>query len=173
MRNYHAVITKVRGVFEGVTGTIEFEEDYPTRSSVVATIPPATVDTGMEVRDNHLRSPDFLGAEQFPTLGFRSTGIEPAGNGYAITGDLTIRGVTRPVTLQAEFLGAVRNMQGVRHAGFEASTKIKRSDWGLTWNVGLESGGWLVSDEITIELEVAADEVAAVAAGEGAAAGVA
>jgi len=169
----HMMITKVRGIFKAVTGTIEFDEEDPTRSSVVATIPAATVDTGTEMRDKHLRSPDFLDAEQFPAMEFRSTAIERAGDGYAITGDLTIRGVTRPVTLQAEFLGIVKNMQGVRHAGFEASTKIKRSDWGLAWNVGLETGGWLVSDEITIELEVAADEVAAAATGEAATTGAA
>jgi polyisoprenoid-binding protein YceI len=169
----HMMITKVRGIFKGVSGTVEFDEEDPTRSSVVATIPAATVDTGMEARDSHLRSADFLDAETFPTLEFRSTGIERAGDRFRITGDLTIHGVTRPVTLEAEFLGIVRSMKGVRHAGFEASTTIKRSDWGLTWNVGLETGGWLVSDEISIELEVAADEVAAVPAGELAAAGVA
>ena len=168
----HMMITKVRGIFRDVTGTITFDETSPARSRVEVTIPAETIETGMEARDNHLRSADFLDAESFPTLEFRSTAIEPAGDGYRITGDLTIRGVTRPVTLDAEFLGTVKNMQGVRHAGFEASTRIKRSDWGLTWNVGLETGGWLVSDEISIELEVATDEVVAVPAGELAAAGV-
>jgi polyisoprenoid-binding protein YceI len=133
---------------------------------VEVTIPAATVETGMEPRDNHLRSADFLDVENHPTLAFRSASIAPKGDRWAIAGDLTIRGVTRPVVLDAEALGVVQGMDGRRHAGFEASTKIKRSDWGLTWNVGLEAGGWLVSDEIVIELEVAADEVAPVAAGE-------
>lgn len=159
----HMMITKVRGIFENVTGTIAYDEADPARSSVEVTIPTATVETGMEARDNHLRSPDFLDAENHPAMTFRSTSIVPTGDRWAITGDLTIRGVTRSVILDAEALGVVQGMDGRRHAGFEASTKIKRSDWGLTWNVGLEAGGWLVSDEIAIELEVAADEVAAVA----------
>ncbi len=166
----HLMVTKVRGMFKGVTGTIDLDEATPASSSVQVTIPAATVETGQEMRDNHLRSADFLDVETFPTLTFTSTAIAPKGDRWAITGDLTIHGVTRPVTLDAEQLGIVRALDGRRHAGFEAHTKIKRSDWGLTWNVGLESGGWLVSDEITIDLEVAADEVAVA---EGAAAGAA
>jgi polyisoprenoid-binding protein YceI len=162
----HMMITKVRGIFKNVSGTIEYDEADPTRSSVEVTIPTATVETGMEARDNHLRSADFLDVETHPTMTFRSTSIAPRGDRWAITGELTIRGVTRPVVLDAEALGIVKGMDGRRHAGFEATTKVKRSDWGLTWNVGLEAGGWLVSDEIAIELEVAADEVAPVAAGE-------
>ena len=162
----HMMITKVRGIFKGVTGTIDYDEADPTRSAVEVTIPAATVETGMEPRDNHLRSADFLDVERFPTLTFRSTSIARKGGRWEIAGDLTIRGVTRPVVLDTEALGVVTGMDGRRHAGFEATTKIKRSDWGLTWNVGLEAGGWLVSDEIVIELEVAADEVAPVAARE-------
>ncbi len=156
----HMMITKVRGIFKEVTGTIEYDENDPSRSFVEVTIPTATVETGMEARDNHLRSPDFLDVESHPAMTFRSTSIAPKGDRWTITGDLTIRGVTRPVVLDAEALGIVQGMDGRRHAGFEAATKIKRSDWGLTWNVGLEAGGWLVSDEVSIELEVAADEVA-------------
>jgi polyisoprenoid-binding protein YceI len=162
----HMMITKVRGIFKGVTGTIEFDEANPASSRVEVAIPAATVETGMEPRDNHLRSADFLDAEAYPTLTFVSTAIAPKGEHWAITGDLTIRGVTRPVVLVAETLGIVTGMDGRRHAGFEAATKIKRSDWGLTWNVGLEAGGWLVSDDISIELEVAADELAAAGTGE-------
>ena len=160
----HMMITKTRGIFTGVTGTIDFDEANPAASSVSVTIAAASIDTGMEPRDNHLRSADFLDAESFPTLTFVSTSIEPKGDRWAITGDLSIRGVTRSVVLDTEFLGVVKAMDGRRHAGFEATTKIKRSDFGLTWNVGLETGGWLVSDEIAIELEVAADELAAVPA---------
>jgi polyisoprenoid-binding protein YceI len=162
----HMMITKVRGIFKGVTGTIEYDEADPAGSRVEVAIPAATVETGMEARDAHLRSADFLDAENHPTLTFVSAGIAPKGDRWAITGDLAIRGVTRPVVLDAEALGIVTGMDGRRHAGFEATTKIKRSDWGLTWNVGLEAGGWLVSDEISIDLEVAADELAPVAADE-------
>ena len=158
----HMMITKTRGIFKGVTGTLDFDEADPTASSVSVVIPAASIETGMEPRDKHLRSADFLSAESFPTLTFTSTSIEQNGARWAITGDLAIRGVTRSVVLDTEHLGIVTGMDGRRHAGFEATTKIKRSDWGLTWNVGLEAGGWLVSDDVTIELEVAADELAAV-----------
>ena len=161
----HMMITKTRGIFTGVTGTIDFDEANPAASSVSVTIAAASIDTGMEPRDNHLRSADFLDAESFPTLTFVSTSIEPKGDRWAITGDLSIRGVSRSVVLDTEFLGVVKAMDGRRHAGFEATTRIKRSDWGLTWNVGLEAGGFLVSDDVMIELEVAADELAATAAG--------
>jgi polyisoprenoid-binding protein YceI len=161
----HIMITKVRGLFKGVTGTIDFDEANPAASSVSVEIPAATVDTGMEPRDNHLRSADFFDVESYPTISFRSTAIEPKGDHWAMSGDLTIRGVTRPVVLDTERLGIVTAMDGRRHAGFEATTRIKRSEWGLTWNVGLEAGGWLVSDDVTIELEVAADELAATPAG--------
>jgi len=160
----HMMITKVRGIFKGVTGTIDFDEANPTASSVSVVIAAATIDTGTEKRDEHLRSADFLDAETFPTLTFKSTSIEQKGDRWAITGDLAIHGATRSVVLDTERLGIVSGMDGRRHAGFEATTKIKRSDWGLTWNMGLEAGGWLVSDDVTIELEVAADELAAVAA---------
>lgn len=157
----HMMITKVRGIFKGVTGTIDFDEANPARSRVDVTIPAGTIETGTEARDNHLRSADFLDVDRHPTLAFASTGIAPSRDRWAITGDLTIRGVTRPVILEGEALGIVTGMDGRRHAGFEATTKIRRSDWGLSWNVSLEAGGWLVSDEIVIDLEVAADEVAA------------
>jgi polyisoprenoid-binding protein YceI len=163
----HMMITKVRGIFKGVTGTLDFDEADPAASRVEVAIPAATVESGMEARDNHLRSADFLDADTYPELTFASTGIAPKGDRWAITGDLTIRGVTRPVVLDTEALGIVTGMDGRRHAGFEATTKIRRSEWGLTWNVGLEAGGWLVSDDVAIELEVAADELAAVAADDG------
>jgi len=162
----HMMITKVRGIFKGVTGTIDFNEADPASSSVEVTIPSGTIETGMEPRDSHLRSADFLDAENHPTLTFVSRGIAPQGDRWAIKGDLTIRGVARPVVLDAAPLGVVTGMDGRRHAGFEASARIRRSEWGLGWNVGLEAGGWLVSDEIVIELEVAADEVATAASGD-------
>jgi polyisoprenoid-binding protein YceI len=157
----HMMITTVRGHFDGATGTIELDEDDLTRSSVVATLDASTVDTGMAQRDAHLRSADFLDAERFPAITFRSTRIEKAGHGYRIVGDLTIRDVTRSVTLEAGFLGIIPGMQGGRHAGFTARTRIDREAWGLTWNVGLEAGGWLVGREITISIDAAADQAAA------------
>ncbi len=160
----HMMITKVRGIFKDVTGSIDFDEANPAASSVSVVIPAATIETGMPKRDDHLRSADFLDSANFPTLTFTSRSIAPQGDRWAISGDLTIRGVTRPLVLDTGHLGVVAGMDGRRHAGFEATTKIKRSDWGLTWNVGLEAGGWLVSDDVTIELEVAADELASVVA---------
>ena len=162
----HMMITKVRGIFKGVTGTIDFDESDPTKSSVEVRIPAASIDSGVEMRDNHLRSADFLDVEHFPALTFTSTSIASKGDRWALTGDLVIRGVSRPVVLDTENLGIVTAMDGRRHAGFEATTRIKRSEWGLTWNVGLEAGGWLVSDDITIDLEVAADELAVVPSAE-------
>lgn len=157
----HMMITSVRGHFAGATGRIDFDEADPTNSYVEATLDTSTIDTGQAQRDGHLKSPDFLDAEKWPTLTFRSTKIEKAGDGYRIAGDLTIRDVTKPVVLEADFLGIVRSMQGGRHAGFSAKTKIDREAWGLTWNVGLEAGGWLVGKEVTISIDAAADEVVA------------
>jgi len=157
----HMMITTVRGHFAGATGTIEFDEADPTNSSVEATLDASTIDTGQAQRDGHLRSPDFLDVERFPVITFRSTRIEKAGDGFKVTGDLTIRDVTRSVVLDAEFLGVVRSMQGGRHAGFTARTKLDRESFGLTWNVGLEAGGWLVGRDITISIDAAADQPAA------------
>jgi polyisoprenoid-binding protein YceI len=116
----------------------------------------ASIDTGQDARDQHLRSADFLETETHPTIDFASTRIEPAGDDYRIHGDLTIRGVTRPVVLDAEFAGTVPNMQGGTRAAFSATTAIDRDDFGLTWNVALEQGGWLVSKTIRVEMDVAA-----------------
>ncbi len=163
----HMMVTKVRGEFGGVTGTISFDEANPAASSVEVTILVASVDSGVEMRDNHIRSADFLDAEHYPSMTFRSTSIAPKGDRWTLTGDLTIRGVTHSIAIDAEHLGIVPGMRGPgRHVGFEGHVKIKRSDWGLTWNVGLEAGGWLVSDDLQIDLEVAADEVVAAASAD-------
>jgi polyisoprenoid-binding protein YceI len=155
----HMMITTVRGHFGGVEGTIEYDESNPLRSTVTARIPVATIDTGFEQRDGHLRSPDFLDAENHPYIEFRSTRIEPARDGALLHGDLTIRGVTRPVTLEVEQTEVVTGLQGGRITAFSATTKINREDWGLTWNVALESGGWVVGKEIKIAIEIEAAEV--------------
>jgi polyisoprenoid-binding protein YceI len=109
----------------------------------------------MEARDAHLGSADFFDAATYPEIVFRSTHVARSGDGYKIDGDLTIRGETRPVTLDAEIAGVVPNLQGGRRAAFSASTKISRKAWGLTWNVALESGGFLVGDDIKITMDIA------------------
>jgi polyisoprenoid-binding protein YceI len=160
----HMMVTTVRGQFRKFSVDVDFDEAHPERSSVAAHIDASSIDTGMEARDAHLRSGDFFDAETFPELTFRSTSIEASGDGYTIEGDLTIKGVTRPVTLEAEIGGVVPNLQGGRRAAFDATTKISRKAWGLTWNVALESGGFLVGDDIKISIDVAV--VAAEAAAE-------
>jgi len=164
----HMMVTTVRGQFRKFSVDVDFDQENPERSSVAAHIEASSIDTGMEARDAHLRSGDFFDAETFPELTFRSTKIEASGDGDEITGDLTIRGVTRPVTLDAEIGGVVPNLQGGLRAAFAATTKISRKAWGLTWNVALESGGLLVGDDIKISIDVAT--VAAEAAAEKAAA---
>ena len=152
----HMMVTTVRGQFRKFSVDLDFDEENPERSSVAAHIEASSIDTGMEARDAHLRSGDFFDAESFPELSFRSTKIAASGDSYRIDGDLTIKGVTRPVTLEAEIGGVVPNLQGGRRAAFSATTKISRKAWGLTWNVALESGGFLVGDDIKISLEIAA-----------------
>lgn len=160
----HMMVATVRGHVAGLAGAIDFDEAAPEHSSVEVRIPIATITTGMEARDNHLRSPDFFAAEQFPFVVFKSTGIEPDGDAFKMRGDLTIRDVTRPVVLETTLDGIVPGPQGGRLAAFEAHTKIKRADWGLTWNKAIETGGWVVGDEIRIDLDLEAVQTAKVAA---------
>jgi polyisoprenoid-binding protein YceI len=160
----HMVVATVRGQLSGIVGAIDFDEAAPERSSVEVRIPTATITTGMEARDNHLRSGDFFAAEEFPFMVFKSTEIKPDGAAFKIRGDLTIRDVTRPVVLETTLDGIVPGMQGGRLAAFDAHTKIKRADWGLNWNKAIETGGWVVGDEIKIDLDLEAVEVANVAA---------
>ncbi len=155
----HMMITTVRGSFNKITGTIEFDPANPAAASVEAVIDTTSMtSTGVEQRDQHLQSPDFLDVANFPTITFKSTKIEPnaAGTEAKIHGDLTIKGVTRPVVLEAELLGQGKTPFGTTVAGFNGKTKINREDFGLTWNMALETGGWLVAKDITIELDVEA-----------------
>lgn len=152
----HMMVTTVRGRLQLAGATIDFDPQRPERGSVEVRIDAASIDTGVEQRDAHLRSPDFLDAEQHPYITFRSTRIEPHGDGYRIHGDLTIRGVSRPVTLDAEIGGVVADMRGGERAAFGARTRIDREAWGLNWNVALEAGGWLVGKEFGVEIELAA-----------------
>jgi polyisoprenoid-binding protein YceI len=151
----HMMVSKVRGSFRRFTMDVEFDPEHPEQGRVTAVAEASSIDTGQEQRDAHLRSADFLDAEAFPTLVFTSTGVEAGEHGeYKLNGDLTIRGVTRPVTFDAEFVGDVANAQGGRSAGFSASAKLRRQDWGLTWNMGLEAGGLVVSDEVSVDVDV-------------------
>jgi len=150
------LLSRVRGRFTGFSGAITIADD-PARSSGEATIEAASVDTGNPDRDAHLRSPDFLDVERFPTLSFRSTAVTEDGAGsYRVDGDLTIRGVTRPVTLELEYLGWSDDPWGGKRAGFSASTEIDRHDFGATWNLAVETGGVVVGRKVRIELEIEA-----------------
>ena len=152
----HLMISKVRGRFTDFQGDITVAE-RPEDSSVFVEIDAASVSSADEKRDGHLRSADFFDVETFPSLSFRSTGVEPVrGDDWKVTGELTIRGVTRPVVLDVEFTGATTTPWGEHRIGFSASTEIDREDWGLTWNQALETGGVLVGKKIRIELDVEA-----------------
>ena len=153
----HMVVTKARGRFTRWAGSVDLDEKDLTRSLVTVRIDADSIDTGHADRDAHLRSPDFLDAASHPQLEFRSTGIDRVDvERYRIHGDLTIRGVTRRVTLDAELGGIKADPWGAQRAGFSARTKIDRRDFGLVWNVGLETGGVLVGHEIKIHLEAQA-----------------
>jgi polyisoprenoid-binding protein YceI len=161
----HMMVTKVRGKFTDVRGSIDFDEADPTRSSAEIVIGAASIDTGVGPRDAHLRSADFLDAEQHPELVIRTTSITPKRGGtYSVTADATVRGVTRPVELDAEVLGFYSSMDGARRVGISARTTINRKDWGLDWNVALETGGWLVSEQVAFDIELALEQVSAAAA---------
>lgn len=162
----HMMVTTVRGSMAIRDLDLTFDPDDIAGSRVRVTLDAATIDTGTEMRDNHLRSADFLDVEHFPTLEFASTRIEPDGDDYRIHGDLTIRGTTRPVVLTAEYGGIVANAKGGRTAGFSATTRINREDFGLTWNVALESGGVLVGKEIRIVIDLEVNSAVASAGAE-------
>ena len=151
----HMMVTTVRGQFHKFAVAMNFDEAHPELSTVEAHIDASSIDTGMDARDVHLRSEDFFDAAKYPELVFRSTGIKKVGDNYTIDGELTMHGQTLPVTLDAEIGGIVPDMRGGHRAGFSASTKISRKEWGLTWNGALESGGVLVGDEVKITMDVA------------------
>jgi polyisoprenoid-binding protein YceI len=152
----HLMITKVRGRFRDVSGAVTIDNE-PERSHVEVELKAASLDSGNPDRDAQLRSPDFFDVEQYPTITFRSTKVEAVASGnWAVTGDLTVRDVTRPVTLQVEFDGANTSPIGDERIAFSAATEIDREDWGLTWNMALETGGVLVGKKVRIELNVQA-----------------
>ena len=150
----HMMISTVRGKFNKFSGTIDFNEADPTHSSIDVSIDVASIDTRDEKRDGHLKSGDFFDVEKFPAITFKSTKVEKVSDSTAkVTGDLTIRGVSRPVVLDVTYAGQAKSPWGTTSAGFSASTKISRKDWGLTWNVALETGGVLVGEDISIAIE--------------------
>lgn len=156
----HAMVTKVRGAFNDFSGTAKINGDDLSQSSANVTLKVASIDTRNADRDNHLRTNDFLQAEDYPEITFSSTSITQNGeNDFDVTGDLTIKGTTRQVTIPLEYQGAAKDPFGNDRIGFEGSTVISRKDFGITFNVALETGGVLVSDNVTLEFEVSAIKV--------------
>lgn len=148
----HLMVTKVRGNFETYEANIVVADDL-TESKIVVKLDPSSITTGSEDRDNHLRSNDFFDVENHPAIEFASTEIERDGDAFKITGDLTVRGTTRPLTLDAVYEGTAVDPWGNTHIGFSATAKVNREEWGLTWNAALEGGGWLVSKDVVLEIE--------------------
>ena len=152
----HMMVSKVRGHFEKFSGQIVTADD-PLQSTVTAVVDATSFDTSNVDRDNHIRSADFLEVDKYPTLEFRSTGLRPRGSGdYALEGDLTVHGVTRPVSFQLEINGFTKDPYGGYRVGFSATTDISRSDFGVSINLPLEGGGVVVGDKVQISLELEA-----------------
>lgn len=151
----HMMISKVRGTFGSFSGTIELNEANPEAATVDVTVDVASIDTREEQRNQHLLSPDFFNAAEYPTMHFQSTKVERTGDKTAhLHGNLTIRDVTKPVVLDVEYQGQAKSPWGTTSAGFSASGKLNRKDWGLNWNQALETGGVLVGEEVTMNIEV-------------------
>jgi polyisoprenoid-binding protein YceI len=157
----HAMIAKVRGHFGDVDGTLQIDADDPTRSSASVRVAVASVSTGDAQRDGHLRSPDFFDVDTYPELTFTSTRIDQVDDEtFRVHGDLTIRGITKPVTIDVEHTGVALDPFGNLRAGFEGKAEVNRKEWGLTWNAALETGGLLISEKIKLELDISAIKTA-------------
>jgi polyisoprenoid-binding protein YceI len=154
----HAMVATVHGNFAVFSGVLNLDEEEPAKSSAEVRVDAASVFTGNEQRDAHLRSPDFLDVVQYPEIVFRSTRAEAGDDEheYKLHGDLTVHGVSRPVVLDLEFQGTAVDPYGNQRAGFEGKATVNRKDWGLTWNAALETGGILVGDKVKLELDVSA-----------------
>ena len=152
----HAMVTKVRGSFEEFEGTAHVDTVTPANSKVDVTIQAASVTTGSEQRDGHLKTPDFFDIENHPTLTFTSTDVVRDGSEWAITGNLTINGVTKPVTIDFEETGSAKDPYGNTRLGFEGATTIDRTEWDLNFNAALETGGVLVSEKVKLEFDISA-----------------
>lgn len=151
----HLMVSTVKGRFQKVSGDADFDEADPSGAYVDVTIDVSSIDTHDEKRDGHLRSPDFFDAAQYPSITFKSTKVaHSGGNEYKVTGDLTMHGVTKPVTLDVEYSGQAKSPFGHTAAGFSAKASLNRKDFGLNWNVALEAGGVMVSDKVNINLEI-------------------
>jgi polyisoprenoid-binding protein YceI len=150
----HLMIATVKGRFADVQGTVTMDEADPTGTEIDVTIGAASIDTRVPQRDEHLRSADFFDVASYPTLTFRSRSVRREGDTFKVTGELTIRGVTRDVVLDVVSQGRQADPWGRQRAGFEATARIKRSDFGLTWNQALEAGGVMVGDEVKISVDV-------------------
>jgi polyisoprenoid-binding protein YceI len=159
----HMMVARVRGHFQKVSGTVQIDEADLTRSRVEILIDPASIDTRNEQRDGHLKSPDFFDVAQYPSITFKSTAIAAAGPGsYQVTGDLTMRGVTRSITLAVEGpTPPAKNPYGKLVRGVSATGKLNRKDWGLNWNAALETGGVLVGEQVELEIDAELVKVAA------------
>ncbi|MFT3860151.1 YceI family protein [Micropruina sp.] len=156
----HAMVTKVRGSFTDVSGSATVDGANPSASSLNVTVKADSIDTRSEGRDGHLRGADFFDVEQFPEITFTGTGFAIDGDVVEVTGDLTIKGTTHPVTIPLEYQGAVTDPWGNERIGFEGAAVVNRKDWNLTWNAALETGGVLVSEKVTLEIEISATKQA-------------
>jgi polyisoprenoid-binding protein YceI len=153
----HAMITKVRGSFNEFEGTAHLDGDNPTKSTATVVLKASSIDTRNEQRDGHLRTNDFLDPENFPEITFVSTGVTQIDEStYKLAGDLTVKGVTKPIEIDFNFEGAAKDPFGNLRVGFDGSVTINRKDYGITWNAALETGGVLVSDKVTLEFEISA-----------------
>lgn len=157
----HMMISNVRGQFERFSGSVNFDEANPALTTVDIQVEISSINTNEEKRDAHLRSADFFDAENYPVMTFQSKKVEQVDeNNARLIGNLTIRGVSREITLNVEYLGKAKSPWGTTSAGFTAAARINRKDWELTWNVALETGGWLVGETIDIEIALELVEVA-------------
>ncbi|HZC32146.1 MAG TPA: YceI family protein [Candidatus Bathyarchaeia archaeon] len=160
----HMMITTVRGSFGDVDGTLQIDEGEEPSASGEIRVKTASVNTSFAARDEHLRSADFFDAATYPEIVVRFDGVEPTGTDrYKVNAEVTIRDVTKTVPFDVDYVGTTTNMKGGRHIAFSAKATIDREAWGLTWNMALEQGGWLVGKEIKLLVEVVADEVAVAA----------
>ncbi|MER5728273.1 YceI family protein [Streptomyces sp. NPDC002138] len=153
----HAMVTKVRGAFHQFEGTAHLDGTDPARSSAQVVVKVESIDTGVEQRDQHLRTNDFLDAPNFPDITFRTTSVEPSSHTeYRVTGDLTVKDTTRPVTIDFEYTGNAVDPYGNLRVGFEGAVTISRKEFGVTWNAALEGGGVLVGDKVVLEFDISA-----------------
>jgi polyisoprenoid-binding protein YceI len=158
----HAMVTKVRGSFNEFEGSGHFDAEQPANSHLELTIQAASIDTRNADRDGHLRSNDFFDMETYPTISYRSTAVEAVdADTYRVTGDLTIKGVSKPVTIDFEYTGTAVDPFGNTRLGLEGQVVVNRKDWGINWNAALDAGGVLVSEKVTLEFEVSAIKSAA------------